>query len=183
MSETAMKIQTFNEERDVEKRISEVMAAAQAQMDLANASKESKKAAKKDKSYYVVPALIEVLARMIALDNKTVTTTEVKPVTRLLKVNRYIAPWELKYFKADTVMLEGLYMAVEGYLLPTDLVREAWDLKKNKYPDPEKYGLPSTDEVQYGTMKEISVGTCFVVKKGWITKYINRPNHWKYAYL
>lgn len=180
---TGIEIQEFNAERDVEKRISQIMMNAQAQVDATNASKESKQAAKKDPSYYVVPALIEVLAKMIALDNKTVDTTEVKKVVRLVKVNRHIKPWELKYYNADTVMLEGLYMAVEGYLLPTELVRDAWNMNKNKYPMPEAYGLPSTSEAQYSTMKEISEGTCFVLAQGWATKYINRPNHWKYAYL
>lgn len=184
MTNSTINIQTFDEHRDVEKRMSEVMAYAQSQVDEVEANKgKGKKGNKKDSSFYVVPALVEVLARMIALDNKTTESDEVKEVTRLLKVNRYISNNELKFREADTVFLEGLYMVVEGYMLPTELVKQAWDLKKNRYPMPEKYGLPSDKEVHYATMKEISEGTCFVVKRSWLNKYVNRPKHWKYVYM
>ncbi|WJZ23530.1 hypothetical protein LIS04_102 [Listeria phage LIS04] len=183
MTTSTLEIQEFNKERDIEERIKEVMERIDAQIALAELDAHSRKRSKKDKTYYLVPALKQFLDKIVKLDNLVVDTTEVVKVQRLVKVNRYIKPWELQYHGAETVMLEGLYMVVEGYLLPTKKVEEAWDLKKNRVPSPAEYGLPSTSEVQYGTMKEISEGTCFVLCQNWATKYINRPSHWKYVYM
>lgn len=183
MTTATLEIQEFNKERDVEERIKQLMERINTEIALAEFDDSSRKRAKKDKTYYLVPALKQFMEKIVQLDNFVTDTTEVSKVRRLVKINRYIKPWELQYYKAETVMLEGLYMVVEGYLLPTEKVKDAWNLKKNRVPSPEAYGLPSTSEVQYGTMKEISEGTCFVLCQGWTTKYVNRPNHWKYVYM
>ncbi|AWD93064.1 hypothetical protein HSE3_gp112 [Bacillus phage vB_BceM-HSE3] len=134
----------------------------------------------KDNSDYIVQALAELMGLLIALKHNDTSASEVKQVHKVVKVNKYIPKFDLDRNGADTVFLEGLYLVVEGYMLPASQVRECWS---KSIPRPEEHGLPTSAEVNYATMKELDGDAYFVFKRSWVTDHITSHRSWSYVYL
>jgi len=157
-------------------RWEEVIKKAQAQVE------EFEQSGKKDSSFYVVPALAQLLEKAMEIGQYDTKTSEVRKVRRVLKINRYIPRFMIDYHGAESVFLEGLYMVVEGYLIPTERYKEyvkGWKTGAK----PEDFGLPSESEVLYTTIKEIDTGTCFALCRSWLTEIVRAPHHWSYLHL
>lgn len=135
-----------------EPRIKELNALAS---EIAQKSKQEKK----DEFGYLIPGISKLTTMMLDCEQYICDIDpdgEAVLVDRVVKVKRYADRISLQLHGVDHVVVTALFMAVPMYLLPANKVDQA---RKNRYKavmDPEKFGLPSSDLVNYGTIQQLS---------------------------
>ena len=123
---------------------------------------------KKDEFGYMAPNLAK-LTRMLAECEQYDLDIQGEPVMvdRIFRTNRVVPKWIMETERVNYVMLGGVFVQLPCYLLPADRVNEAWKHmpgRRTKFAsviNPEKYGLPGDDKVNYGTLQYIGEG-CYV---------------------
>lgn len=86
-------------------------------------------------------------------------------IDQVIKVNKIVSKETLTRFGVSHVIFSGLYTTVPMYLLPSNKIEKA---QKNRWKaifSPEKYGLPSCEEVDYATLKPYSSGVYCALAK------------------
>jgi len=102
---------------------------------------------------------------------------------RVIKCNRYIPNYVLDIYEAERVILGGLYVLADVYVLPTDIIRKNMRRNRNCIRFPEVDGLPPESEVYYGTTKQLGHFSIALAKSSWLTDWITYSSQYDYVRL
>ena len=122
-------------------------------------------------SIYYAKSLVELYTKM--LENKQYDMTmdlesgkNYKRCKRVLKVKRFIPNHLLDYHGVDRMVIGGLYIVADVYLLPASSLRKCISASKRKaIINPEAFGLPSPRLVNYGTIQHVNSDVCVAFAK------------------
>lgn len=143
----------------------------------------------KDEYGYLVTGISKLTSMMLDCEQYDVNIDpdgEAVLVDRVVKVNRYIQNSYLDLHGIDRAVVGGLFMAVPVYLLPANKVKQA---TKNRYKsiiNPEEFGLPSNDLVNYCTFKPISTTAYMALAKfegSYVNEIITTARNYDYVYI
>lgn len=118
---------------------------------------------KDDKLSFLIPGVAKLDSMLLDCEqfDDIDSDGEAVLVERVVRVKRFVSRDELNWKGLDYVSAAGLYIVVPMYLLPAKKVRKAMIKRRGGWiQDPVAHGLPSSDEVDYATLKPLS-GTCY----------------------
>lgn len=116
---------------------------------------------------YLSANLAELLSMMIdcGQNEEIEDPTQVTLVDRVVKVNKIISKSVLYLSGVHYVLCSGLYITVPMYLLPRDRVEKSVHNLYKSVLNPEDYGLPGHDVVDYSTIKSYNGRLYSVIPK------------------
>lgn len=142
---------------------------------LNNLAVETYEEGKDDKLSFLIPALAKLDSMILDCNQFDEIDSDGNAVLveRVIRIKRFVRKEYLDKKGIDYVSAAGLYIVVPVYLLPAKKIRRAMNKKRGGWiPNPEEYGLPSTEEVDYATLKPLS-GTCYTALAKMSDDYIN----------
>lgn len=147
------------------------------------------KSGSKDKLGYLIPGMAKLTSMMVDCDQYMVDIDpdgEAVLVDRVVKINRYVQNLFLDMHGVDHVLMGGLFITVPVYLLPAHKVDAAINNRYKSILEPEKFGLPGNDLVNYCTYKPISPTAYMAVAKfdgNYANEVILTAKNYDYIYL
>lgn len=127
-----------------------------------------------EESDYVINSIYSIYEKLIDHDQFSDMSVSAPTISdKLIRCYRYIPYYEMG--DAERVVLGGLFVVAKVCLLPASMVDECTSSNRwGAYLHPEKFGLPSTNEVDYRTIRSVNPETYSVLVKnewynGWIT--------------
>jgi hypothetical protein len=154
--------------------------------EIANEISNSKE---KDKLGYVVTGISKLTSMMLdceQFDTNMEPDEEAYLTEKVVKVNRYVNNKMLDYHGVDRVVVGGMFMTVPVYFLPAKKLEKAIKNKFRSVLDPEKFGLPGTDVVDYATYKYVSPTVYMALAKfegNYANELITTARNYDYVYL
>lgn len=122
---------------------------------------------------YMVRNLLQLYNQCIEIDQLKVPEDKYVPCKKVVQIKRVLPIDVLRLSHPELIVWEGVYMTVEGLMIPKDILKEIGYYKKSKLDlssMPEGYA--------YGTLKDVGrYGFCF--KKQEITNYITNSSGWQ----
>lgn len=144
---------------------------------------------KKDDFGYLVPGISKLTTMMLDCEQYNVDIDpegEAVLVDRVVKVNRYADRISLEMHGVDHVVCTALFVAVPMYLLPASKVDKATKNRFRNVIHPEEFGLPGTDVVDYGTIKQLSATAYTAMAKfpgSYANELITTARNYDHVYL
>lgn len=143
----------------------------------------------KDEYGYLVTGISKLTSMMLDCEQYDVNIDpdgEAMLVDRVVKVNRYIQNVYLDLQGIDRALVGGLFIAVPVYLLPAHKVEKAMKNRYKSIINPEEFGLPGNDVVNYCTLKPISTTAYMALAKfegSYANEIITTAKNYDYVYI
>ena len=143
----------------------------------------------KDEYGYLVTGISKLTSMMLDCEQYDVNIDpdgEAMLVDRVVKVNRYIQNVYLDLHGIDRALVGGLFIAVPVYLLPAHKVEKAMKNRYKSIINPEEFGLPGNDVVNYCTLKPISTTAYMALAKfegSYANEIITTAKNYDYVYI
>jgi len=139
-------------------------------------------------AWYVAPQLYKIIYKMILLDQNNVDVDKPTKVNKLVKISTYIPRSVLvRCYGLDPVVLGGLYVEGEVWLIPDYYYRRSWNYYWGGLLNPRlSDGMPSNDEACYGTLRLIDVEKKIygvLSRNGILDRHVWYSNQWSYPVL
>lgn len=149
--------------------------------DLVNSQSEAEK---KDKESYLLKAMADIHGFMLECNQELFEYDKPTRVKKLIRVNRVIPTKQLDYLGARYVLVSGLYIVADMWILPKSIYDE-WitsnSRKGNGYRTLESYGLPQGSQLNGSTARPISMSSVGVLTKGFLNDIIDKASSWEYV--
>lgn len=122
---------------------------------------------------YMVRNLLQLYNQCIEVDQLKVPVDSCVPCKKVVQIKRVLPVDALKLSHPELIVWEGVYMTVEGLMIPKNI------LKSIGYSRKSRLNLENMPEgYVYGTLKDVGkYGFCF--KKQEITNYITNSSGWQ----
>ena len=143
----------------------------------------------KDEYGYLVTGISKLTSMILDCEQYDVNIDpdgEAMLVDRVVKVNRYIQNVYLDLHGIDRALVGGLFIAVPVYLLPAHKVEKAMKKRYKSIINPEEFGLPGNDVVNYCTFKPISTTAYMALAKfegSYANEIITTAKNYDYVYI
>ena len=135
---------------------------------------------------YVTSCMYEIYSELIdnnQFSDEVVTAPVIEE--KLIRCHRYIPSFYLDYYGIKKVVIGGLFVKTKICVMPTSLITAC--MKSNRLGaiiDPECFGLPSSKEVDYGTLRIVNNNIATAIARGThISDWIDRNYQYEYVTL
>lgn len=143
----------------------------------------------KDEYGYLVTGISKLTSMMLDCEQYDVNIDpdgEAVLVDRVVRVNRYIQNSYLDLHGIDRAVAGGLFIVVPIYLLPAHKVQKAMKNRYKSIINPEDFGLPGNDIVNYCTFKSVSTTAYMALAKfegNYANEIITTARNYDYVYI
>jgi len=132
---------------------------------------------------YFLEGLSKLYEMMLTCNQSETSVDTPKKVKRVIRVNRYVDKYILQKHYKDWYLCNGLFLVVDAYLIPEDIVECCLE-KNGCYGGPsfKNYDCPTDKEYIYSSIRKISNDTYMVIKKdGLLEHMLNYEESWYYV--
>lgn len=99
---------------------------------------------------------------------------------RVIRVRAFTNRDILQKFGYEPVLLNGVYVVTDGIIIPENITSR---MKKSKFIIPENVIHELPEGYDYGSLRLISKGRSFAIKKGYLTDIVKYSSQWEYLDL